>query len=406
MSKKKKTGITIAIGIFCVSLLLFIGSDCRWENEENRTTSEKIVLEIWYPWSAEGDVLKEPFLNALKEFNEEQSEVQVEAEGFGRKIYMEKLPRVVASGNMPDIFYCFTDGYLSNVVQAGKALPLNNYLDHTVYQKITEDALAATTVDSCLYGLSFMENEGVFLVNMDMFETYGIEVPSDWKEFVSVCEEFLEKGITPLACGNESMKSYTLYLEAICLYSSGKEACIQNLRNGWETDIGTQRFSELVRMGAFGDREISTQQAEDNFFFSRVPMYYTESDIVGKIIQKNCPLYNKVKIIPFPCDEKYQYETLGGITDTFAVSGETKYPQEAVDALSEITEKLSANVYQGGIGIPTWNTAQQTTVAEPLFQELEKQSLLSKNKMPYWEIYLSGKSATKFLQKTEELFKK
>ena len=158
----------VAVGTLIVSLLL------NWKKvyEENKNidSDKKVIqLKMWYPWSGKEDIFQSPFLDAVEEFNADQNEIHVEVEGFGREIYREMLPLSIASNDTPDIYYCYTGGYLKNIVYADKILPINEYFDESVYDKIDKNSLSAMTVDNKLYGLSFKENVVVFLVNNQLF---------------------------------------------------------------------------------------------------------------------------------------------------------------------------------------------------------------------------------------------
>lgn len=395
----------VAVGTLIVSLLL------NWKKvyEENKNidSDKKVIqLKMWYPWSGKEDIFQSPFLDAVEEFNADQNEIHVEVEGFGREIYREMLPLSIASNDTPDIYYCYTGGYLKNIVYADKILPINEYFDESVYDKIDKNSLSAMTVDNKLYGLSFKENVGVFLVNNELFRKYDLDVPHTWQEFLNVSEEFMECGITPLVCSNEKSKGYTMYLEAINLYTSGIEECTNLLSQDSLENImnseGSKRYNQLVKNGILGNKKESRREAEQEFYLSKIPMYYAESDIIGSIIKNNCPLYGKVSIIPFPIDNGFQEELLGGVTETFVISKNTKYPNEAVKAMEKITEKFSHNISKQGAGISTW-VNEKEEAKDDLYIQV-KEIIKNAEKMPYWEVYLEGKDASEYLNMAAENF--
>ena len=216
----------------------------------------------------------------------------------------------------------------------------------------------------------------------------------------------MECGITPLVCSNEKSKGYTMYLEAINLYTSGIEECTNLLSQDSLENImnseGSKRYNQLVKNGILGNKKESRREAEQEFYLSKIPMYYAESDIIGSIIKNNCPLYGKVSIIPFPIDNGFQEELLGGVTETFVISKNTKYPNEAVKAMEKITEKFSHNISKQGAGISTW-VNEKEEAKDDLYIQV-KEIIKNAEKMPYWEVYLEGKDASEYLNMAAENF--
>ena len=58
-------------------------------------------------------------------------------------------------------------------------------------------------------------------LNRKAFERLGLRPPTDWAQFVAVAEQFKEKGITPLAIGNEPWQLAVLF-ETVALGEGGK----------------------------------------------------------------------------------------------------------------------------------------------------------------------------------------
>jgi raffinose/stachyose/melibiose transport system substrate-binding protein len=47
-------------------------------------------------------------------------------------------------------------------------------------------------------GLPFANNADGIIYNKDLFEQYGVEVPTTWDELIAACETFQENGVTPI----------------------------------------------------------------------------------------------------------------------------------------------------------------------------------------------------------------
>jgi glucose/mannose transport system substrate-binding protein len=58
-------------------------------------------------------------------------------------------------------------------------------------------------------------------LNRKVFEQQGLKPPTDWAQFVAVADKLKEKGITPLAIGNEPWQIAVLF-ETVALGEGGK----------------------------------------------------------------------------------------------------------------------------------------------------------------------------------------
>lgn len=278
------------------------------EEKKSGEEEERIDLCLWYPWENEGEAYKKSFLEAVEEFNKAHDTVQVLAEGTEMELYREKLPSAIASNDTPDIYFCFGDSYLKGAVSSGKLLKMNEYLSEDINSRIDEEAMEGMNYEGGIYGLGFSESVAVLFVNREMFDACGLQIPSDWGELEEVCREFIARDITPFACSGDTDTGFRLYLESICVSEAGSDVCKRVLRQeGTKEDIsaflnGVDKFCLLRDMGAFGSPLFtrSTQDVENDFYLSRIPMYLAKSDFAGNVMQENSPLHGKLSAVPFP----------------------------------------------------------------------------------------------------------
>jgi raffinose/stachyose/melibiose transport system substrate-binding protein len=364
------------------------------------------MLDIWYPWTDKNELYEKAFLWAVQEYNQEHSDVQMNPKGMEMEVYREKLPSDIASNDTPDIYLCFTNEYLKNIADSGRVLNLNDYLAWDLDQNLQMSSLQNMTFDGMIYGLPFSESVGVFLVNTELFEQYGCEIPESWEQLLEVCRVFLENGITPLACSEDSDSGFRMYLEAICMNEAGAKTCEDIITGKQEVNEeflqGVQKFAELMDMGAFGTipLQMDTVDVEELFYLSRIPMYYTKSSFVGNIIQRNNPLYGKIHVIPFP--GKRDMEMLGGVSECFVINADVEEPQEAVSALEEILQNFSLALYKNGSGIPVWNTEEVLSDREP-YTETVTMIQNADSLMPLWEFLISGEKMENFMKQSKDL---
>ena len=380
------------------------------EEKKSGEEEERIDLCLWYPWENEGEAYKKSFLEAVEEFNKAHDTVQVLAEGTEMELYREKLPSAIASNDTPDIYFCFGDSYLKGAVSSGKLLKMNEYLSEDINSRIDEEAMEGMNYEGGIYGLGFSESVAVLFVNREMFDACGLQIPSDWGELEEVCREFIARDITPFACSGDTDTGFRLYLESICVSEAGSVVCKRVLRQeGTKEDIsaflnGVDKFCLLRDMGAFGSPLFtrSTQDVENDFYLSRIPMYLAKSDFAGNVMQENSPLHGKLSAVPFPGVYTGR-ESLGGVSDAFVVNKAAEHPEVTVWALEEILENFAVKLYERGAGIPVWDTGDACKPEDDVCRQIENMAGSADKRMQYWEFYLDRRRAEVFMRGSEEL---
>ena len=126
-----------------------------------------------------------------------------------------------------------------------------------------------------------------------------LRIGANWRRYAGS----LLPGISRLfACSGDTDTGFRLYLESICVSEAGSDVCKRVLRQeGTKEDIsaflnGVDKFCLLRDMGAFGSPLFtrSTQDVENDFYLSRIPMYLAKSDFAGNVMQENSPLHGKI----------------------------------------------------------------------------------------------------------------
>lgn len=410
MEKQQKIILLGFLFLLAAIILLCLRFFPRFEEKRSSEEENVIDLQLWYPWENEGEAYKKSFLEAVEAYNSAHDEVQIWAEGTEMELYREKLPSAIASNDTPDIYFCFGDRYLQGAASSGKLLKMNEYLSEDIGSRLHEDAAKGLAYEGGIYGLGFSENIAVLFINMEMFESYGCRVPSDWDGLLEVCRAFISKGITPFACSGDTDTGFRLYLESICIGTAGGDVCARVLQQEGTVEEmaafadGVGKFCRLRDMGAFGDPLFprSTQDVENDFYLSKIPMYLAKSDFAGNIMQENSPLYGKLSAVPFPGLQNAG-QVLGGISDAFVVNKAAAYPRETVQALEEILQDFALRLYERGAGIPVWDTGCAQKPEADIYWQIREIADTAENRMQYWEFYLDRCRAERFMKSSEEL---
>jgi len=158
-----------------------------------------------------------------------------------------------AVGNEPDVIHFFTDATADMIVKTGKLVTLEEIRE--VYPDYAADTLdtalqAAANTDGVIRAVPTSGYwEGLFC-NKDLFEQYGVALPTDWESLVTAIEVFQANGIVPIACSLNTVPHY--WIEFLMLYTAGVEEFTQipkEAPDGWAK--GLALIKELRDMGAF-----------------------------------------------------------------------------------------------------------------------------------------------------------
>lgn len=261
-----------------------------------------------------------------------------------------------AVGNEPDVIHFFTDATADMIVKTGKLVTLEEIRkEYPDYAKDTLDTAlqSAANTDGVLRAIPTSGYwEGLFC-NKDLFEQYGVELPTDWDSLVTAIEIFKENGIVPIACSLNTVPHY--WIEFLMLYSSGVEEFTQipeTAPEGWIK--GLELFKVLRDMGAFPE---DTDVIDDVnvcrlFMDKKAAMQLSGSWYVADIEDTENTI-----VIAFPGvpDQKVEPNTmLAGISTGFYITRKAWDDPEkrelAVELVMAHTSRDSAQKYWESVG--------------------------------------------------------
>ncbi|WP_168119868.1 extracellular solute-binding protein [Paenibacillus sp. HB172176] len=192
---------------FLATALLLLLSACG-NNSENGT-SGNTAGENNSNTKAEAVTLKVS-LTAQDMSGLEQLAKQYESENDGVKINIERAPddqfkqtlgAQLAANEAPDLFVQWPG--LSKIGLSINAGYLADLSDVAPVDNIDKGLLQGFSKDDKVYGIPWSKNYLAVYYNKDLFEANGIEVPTNWDEFLAACEKLKAAGVTPIGLGGK-----------------------------------------------------------------------------------------------------------------------------------------------------------------------------------------------------------
>ncbi len=201
-----------AIAMATASTLLFSacggGGDSGGETKSEGNSGGQVELVVSHYRLEEeraSNDLADAFLNLIEKFEEENPDIKVTQQSMSQADYSTKIQAQAAVNEMPDVFM-IKGSWMSNFVENGVVMPLDEYLDSYEYKdKFREGAFDAATKDGKIYGLpDQLSLTSVVFYNSELWKQAGYEeFPTTWDEIFEAAEKFKEMGISTFSLGNK-----------------------------------------------------------------------------------------------------------------------------------------------------------------------------------------------------------
>lgn len=179
------------------------------EVEEPAEVKEVITLTMitYTDWYSDGWAALEAYINENSEKLGFKLDIQKIAGGEqGDQLYQVKF----ATGELPDIIQSYGAKWIdTNADGLDKMVDLSGIDTSDYDQQIIDSSFK---YKGKLYGmpLNTVNLSGVFY-NKDLFEQAGVEIPTTWDEFLTVCETLQAAGITPVYASYKDAWSAQLF---------------------------------------------------------------------------------------------------------------------------------------------------------------------------------------------------
>ncbi|WP_026702522.1 ABC transporter substrate-binding protein [Salibacterium aidingense] len=339
--------------IFCFLLVVFStlmiagcspGGETNEENAGNAQNSDSAVnLRVLHSFS--GSQPQAPVIEpALEEFDEEHSDVTLDIQTAPGNDILEQLRTEMSAGDPPDVFTHWGMRRVQNYIENGLLPDLSESIeaDSDMEDRYIEDAYNPVEYQGGIYGLPFQGYSYYLLINPELFEEHGVEVPTTYEELVTAVEQFNDAGLIPFAANNHSARYMMLTwfaqkndTDSLIKYATAEEPFGEDLRDA------ADKVAELSAMGAFpeGYQSLETAQSFELFRQGQAPMFYQHSWTAGEIDPE---MEDQYEVIPFPLgDQASTPTTIAGTGHFIYMSKEAYEDPEKREAAWELMKKIA-----------------------------------------------------------------
>lgn len=414
MNKKFKRISALALTLALSSTLMACGSSSA--NGSSAGGDKKITLKFWHIWTSDTDSNKKNVEEVVKQWNAANPNVQIVAEGTENEAYKTKIKTAISANEAPDIFYTWGAGFSQPFIDAGKVLPLDDYLKDGTKDKLLKGSLDYLTYNNKVYGLPYTSDIGIFYVNKELFEKNGVKIPTTYDELVTAVKAFRAKGITPIAVGEKDKWPGMFYYDALALRLGGAKLSNDALakKASFENPVfvnAAAKLKELIDVGAFDSAALglTRDESEVPFLQGKIPMYYNGSWFAGSTEQNSSAVKGKVEALNFPAvtgGKGDENEILGGPIAGFMVNANTQHKAEAAKAAKYLSENIAKRLSTSGAGVSAWKLSDDESKFDPLIKQVNDIAKKATGNVVWWDSYLAGSDADTHKDLVAQIFGK
>jgi len=331
---------------------------------EEEAEEGPVTLRFFHKWP-EPDHM-EFYEWAVEKFEAENPNITIEMEAVADEPYKDKIRVLMASGEVPDIYFSWAGEFSWKFARAGQALDITDAFYNTDWKdNVINSAAEPYKWEGQLYGMPMRINAKFMVYNKAIFEELGLSVPTTWDEFLEVCQALKDADITPIAFGNEFPWASSHYVgDFNAKLVPGEVTQSDYLLRGEPDTLFTHpgyvealaRFQTLMDKGYFneGPNAISHSGARSSFIAGRVGMVYIELEEFIEVAESEMG-EDGFGFFQFPSGTggEGDQNLLTGAPDGFMIYSGTEHPEEAIEFLKFLTSPDIGGEYVKRLGIPS-----------------------------------------------------
>lgn len=341
----KRKGIMTIIIAACVTITsIFTG--CSSKTVDTGANKDgKVTIKFLHRWPMEPN---KSFLDkVVADYEKANPNIKIDMQSVSNDSYKEKIKVILGTNDAPDVFFTWSGEFMDRFVRENKIYDLTEALNQDGWKdSLMEAQVKPFTENNKTYGIPYRVEGKVFFYNTEIFKNNGIEIPETWDEFLKHCETLKNKGITPIAYGNQAPWASAHYIGTL-----NQKVVAEDVRTkdytaatGEFTDPGyieaLRKYQQLIPYFNANSNALSHEQARLNWINGKAAMMYCETAEIGEVqgIQGKDFQWGMFKL-PDITDGKGDQSKLTGAPEGFVISANTKQPKESIAFLKYLTGK-------------------------------------------------------------------
>jgi raffinose/stachyose/melibiose transport system substrate-binding protein len=243
-------------------------------------------------------------------FNTAYPDYQVDVVGKKATEYNTILINALQGGAGPAVFLTRINPMPEQFAKAGLVEALDDIVPLLVHYD--HASLAALSYQDKVYGVPYQVVTYPVYYNVDIFNKYGLSVPTTWDEFLNVCQKLKDAGVAPISMSHASwVFTEILHPEVAAAFLS--EQWLEDLEAGkvnYNSPEFVKTFSALKQLVPYfidGWQGMTYDDAREVFANGQAAMYFDGNWSVPTIREINKDLDLGAFVLPSPAGSKTMY---------------------------------------------------------------------------------------------------
>lgn len=418
MKKRWMKLMSLSVAVVMTMSLAACGSSSGDDSSQDSSgSSEDKTITYWNIGTEGAD--KAALEYAVDAFNENtDSGYQVEMVAIQNDNYKERLVVAMSSGECPDMYTSWSGGPMNEYIDSGFAQPVDDlYEEYGLNDIFMEAATAQASYNGHIYAVPTynVSLAGIFY-NTEIFDEYGLEVPTTLSELEAVCDTLVENGITPFALANAPKWTGSMFYQCLVARYAGLEpfqAAVDG-SGSFEDECfqwAGEKIQEWVQKGYFPEGVNSLDedagQAKQLMYQETAAMMLTGSWYTGTFSTDSPEFYEKIDWFSFPAVDESDADTsiqIGTIGDQFvSFNCEGEKLDAAFECASYYASDEAQQVMVDNGKIPPTKNAE-SLVTDPISKKVLEAANGASSTQLWWDQYLAPEVAQVHLDTCQELF--
>lgn len=155
-------------------------------------------------------------------FNRGNPEFTVRATGFDHEAFKVSINVMLAGGTPPDIFSYWAGAKVESLVNQNYLASIDQVWTQSNLNTVFPPPMAeACTYHGQRYAIPLTQHYVAFFYNKKIFTTHNITPPTNWEEFIGVCDTLKQAGVTPIALGSRERWPAQFWFDYLLLRTAG-----------------------------------------------------------------------------------------------------------------------------------------------------------------------------------------
>jgi multiple sugar transport system substrate-binding protein len=247
---------------------------------------------------------REAYYNLVRAFEDEYPDTQISITSFTSEVYKTKFPQMLLS-NQYDILNWHAGERLFEYIEQGNVASISDILTAKEMTGMFDTAVIdAISLEEKIYALPISYYQIGFYYHKPLFSKLGLTEPSNWDEFIEVCDILKQNNVSPIYIGSKSNWPATAWFDYLNLRLNGIQFH-KDLMRGEASYLDERIQNVLKKLRYISEANYFIQDNQDLEWKQGLPLLFrglTGMSMLGNYAVQNFPekIIDKIGYFKFP----------------------------------------------------------------------------------------------------------